>query len=424
MVVAPGKSRGLPRAHRSRAVLALLTVIVLAALSTLLAVTLRAGGAYAESDSPQVDPPAPSSSTEGPAPSKPAPSNPVESAPASSTAPAVKPPVPARGISVHADNFVIDGSYWAGGGGAGAIAITVTSSAATSQVAKITYILPAGVEAIGCACVNPDLKPRGRWRTELRLTVDPDAWRHAPLVSTVTVTVPGSSATDEFLTVLPPGPPTPGVRLAVADLSLIAADPTTAVGGYLMVRFGNTGTSPANGAIEVVTPAGVEITAVGPECRSQRLLAPDRARCELGMIDPGADHTLTFALSIKPSAQAASPLDGSVFGYFTPVGQNTATVQAAYRISVSPAGQAAPLAAADDPVVAGGDDGGGIAIDLSSRRLEALPVILIVVGLVLASIFVALVSLRRRLRDDITPAPPTAPTDDPVTAGKQPVTRG
>jgi hypothetical protein len=351
---------------------------------------------------------------------------PSAAGPAINNAPAIRNVAPTRGVTVVANDLTLGDSYWAGGGGAGGIAITVTSNATVPQAATITFALPAGVHAVGCACVNPDLKPKERWLTELRLTIDPDAWRHSPLRGRVTVSVPGATATDDFLTVLPPGPPTPGIRLAVTDLSL-TGDPTTAVGGYLMVQFGNTGSSPAGAALEVVTPNGTDVTAVGPECRSHRRLAEGRERCELGSIAPGGDHTVTFALSITPQAGAGSPLDGTVFGYFTPAGQDTATVQAAYRITVKQVGVAVappPEADVNGDVVAGASaDEGGLSAGLASRRIRALPIVLTVVGLVLLVACLALVSLRRRLQDDIAPIGQVDDAAVQVTSRTQPATR-
>jgi hypothetical protein len=355
-------------------------------------------------------------------------------------------PDPLAGIAVRTGDLALGGGYWSGAANTGDITISVTNTGQAREDASVTYTLPNGVRQTGVsttcngsgqtyACVLGIGKST---EITVHLAVDPTAWRTAPLHGSVAARgsikgrpdLPPAYAQGGFSVVLPPGPPTPGITLTAVDLTL-PAQPSENEVAQLTVRFANTGSVPATAALDVVTPEGTDLAAVPPDCTSRRRVATHRDRCDLGKLDAGRDRTLTFTLSVSPAGRAQAPLSGAVYGYLTPSGQDTATVQTGYRITVSsdpgqlPAATAvpgasgtnlaAPAVRAEPPVRPAGQP-------LTSRPLSVLSIIGSIVGLMaLAGVF-AVLSLRRRMRDDLLPPPgdPVRPSGDPIRGGVEP----
>jgi hypothetical protein len=338
-------------------------------------------------------------------------------------------PDPVLGVQIVASDLSLDNEYWQGSGGHGAIRFTVTNTGDASQWTVISYTLPAGVHAASeCACSAAVPAGQG-WTTSVAVSVDPDAWRHAPLVGSATATsvyitrpdIPAAGDTDGFSILLPPGPPIPGIVLTAADVVLGAQRPTGLETARLGVRLVNSGSAPADGAVEVTTPEGVDIVTFPTDCASHRMVEGHRQRCELGKLPAGQARALTFGLSLTASARANAPLSGAVHAFLTPTGQNTAEVQTIYRVLVGGAGTAPTAVASGDvpdsasQAAGGGADGPPVGTgpehvirdNFLSDPIAVLPVVGLVVGLAaIVGLFVVL-SLRRRLQDDIQPLPST-----------------
>jgi hypothetical protein len=345
--------------------------------------------------------------------------------------PQAAPPVSLPGVRVNASDLVLTDSYWQGSGGRGDITITVRNTGTGLGSTEVTFTLPTGVRDAGSGCAAAgagrhtcasSVAVGAVWRLRVPVTVDADAWRRAPLrgTATATATVAGNvGAVDRdsagFAVVLPPGPPTASVALSVQDLSL----PANATAGALSVRLANTGPVPANAVLELLTPDGVEVTGFPAECAGRERLTASRQRCDLGRVEPGQARALRFELTVSPAARSdaagGTTLTGGVHAYATPVGQDTAATQAAYRIVLAAARpSASPSAGASQTAAplehkAAYPAGGGAPEPLSrteilGRRLAVLPIVGTVVGLVVVVGAVVVLSIRRRLRDD--PAPP------------------
>ena len=103
-----------------------------------------------------------------------------------------------------------------------------------------------------------------------------------------------------------------------------------------------------------------------------------------------------------------------MYGYLTPSGQDTATVQTGYRITVAsdpgqaPSPTAVPATGGTEfaaPVVPAQQPVDPASPPLTGRPLSVLPIVGGIVGLLaLAGVF-AVLSLRRRMRDDLVPPP-------------------
>lgn len=341
------------------------------------------------------------------------------------------PPPPAPGVQVAASDLALGDGYWSGEATTGTITIEVRNSGEGTEDVLVTYALPAGVHqtgvstgcagtADGYACV---LGVGDGATVAVGVAVDAGAWRQAPLngrayarASIVGQPSPVVTGQTGFSVILPPGPPAQGVALSAGDVRLPATGPAVQT-GPLQVRLADTGATAGTGAVEVVTPEGVEVAAFPAACVSHRRIAAHRDRCEVGRIDAGQDMRLTFTLSVGAQARAEAPLSGAVYGYLTPYGQDTAVMQACYRVLVAsgPSAPASPGAwVPTTPVPAAGAGGQGpgrrpgqvLSDTLMSRQLSALPIIGAVVGLVTAAGLLTVLSLRRRLRDEVLPATP------------------
>jgi hypothetical protein len=336
---------------------------------------------------------------------------------------------------MNATDLTLTDSYWQGSGGRGDITITVRNAGTAPASAQLTFTLPAGVRDAGSGCAaeadggrscTATVSGDGTWRLRVPVTVDPDAWRRAPLRGAASVTLStlaGSvrdSASTGFSVALPPGPPASAVSVSAADVQL-AADTGA---GSLPVRVANTGQVPAATAVELRAPDGVQLAAPA-DCTGQRQVTPQVVRCDLGRLDPGQSRTVTFPLTLGAALRgaAAAPgavtLTGAAHAFATPTGQDTAESHATYRIAVaatgtSPGASASASASASAttppatpelepraafPAVGGGTDRPSRA-SLSGRRLAVLPIVGTVVGLVTVFGALGVLSLRRRLRDD------------------------
>jgi hypothetical protein len=193
----------------------------------------------------------------------------------------------------------------------------------------------------------------------------------------------------------------------------------------LTVRLINSGSTVADGALEIVTPPGVDLVAFPSICKTHRRITADRDRCEVGMIAAGKEVNAAFGVSISPQARAEVPLTGAVHGYLTPSGQNPVEVQTSYQIVAAPAAGESPLSTAlpSGPNVepaAGGGGGEPAAADhavglLTGSRLSILPIVGGIVLLVTLVGLAVVLSLRRRLRDDV-PGAEQQPTAGEPTA--------
>jgi len=134
--------------------------------------------------------------------------------------------------------------------------------------------------------------------------------------------------------VFPSGPPAPGIALQVADVTL-DSDPTDP--GELVVRLTNTGGRPAAAVLDVLVPAGVDITRLPAECQSRSELNPTTTECGLGTIGPGVQRAIGVRLTVSDVIRADSPLAGLVRASLTPSGQPARRTQASYQIIAPPA---------------------------------------------------------------------------------------
>lgn len=355
--------------------------------------------------------------------------------------------VPIEGVRVTASDVELSNAYWTGSGNTGTVQITVANTGNVAGQFNGQIVLPGKVQRTGisgddgCAagggttftCSLGAGDPPGRVR--LQVAVDADAWRNAPLTGSATVTVGGASHRSPFSILFPPGPPTPGISLAADNITLAPLTTPRPDTGQLTVRLSNTGAVPATGALEIITPPGVDLVTYPPNCVSRKRITTDRDRCDLGRVDAGKEVTATFGLSITAAARADAPLSGAIHGYLTPSGQDTSAVLATYRIltgaapgeSAAASGDASP-GASGEPGVGAGASGDPLRAGnrtLLSSRISVLPIVGAIVGLVaLAGLFVVL-SLRRRLQDDVPPAKETGadkgdkPTEAGPLAGKE-----
>lgn len=362
------------------------------------------------------DPSAAPSPSDAPSPTDPA------------TDPAPPPPTgtadPVAGVRLQASDLTLGDGYWRGTatGGDVTIAVTNTASPAVAEDVMLTFTLPAGVSqaraasTAGCAgggrSYSCGLGPGGSASVVLHLAVDAGAWRSAPLHGTAVAQaaiagrpdLPVGTAHAGYTVILPPGPPVPGVRLSAADLAVGPADRER---GRLSVRLANLGAVWTSGALELVTPEGVDVVGFPSDCTSHRRVGGGRDRCELGRLDPGVERVLVFTVAVSAEALAQAPLTGAVHAFLTPEGQDTVIVQAAYRIV--PAGS--PAVSGTTPSAAGGGGRANhpvppIADSLISHQLSAGSLIGGLVTLVALAGALFVLSLRRRMRD-AEPVPPS-----------------
>lgn len=352
-----------------------------------------------------------------------------EPSPAPSPSPTPLPPPflppPQLGVRLAASEVRLGADYWRGTGGFADLVITAENTSSVDERIEIVYTTPVGVSDTrsgwsgqGCVelavrmyrCIRSTVAPGARWTLRLRLRVESDAWRRAPLFGSVTATavtpslptVRSAQDQREFQIVFPSGPAIPGLALWVGDVVLASPAVSTAT---LTVRIGNYGNISAIGRLDVAVPDGVTITTVPPGCASHLRLDARRLHCELGRLGYGRAEVLRFGLSLTLAAGQVAPLAGSVRAYLRPPRGLTAEAVATFRIVVT-------AVTSPSPSPPGGVDGGegrqraeyvpgGAAGSTVAEYLPSIPAVPLV--LAIGAAFTALwllvmVSLRRRLR--------------------------
>jgi hypothetical protein len=265
------------------------------------------------------------------------------------------PPPPAPRVAVSAQDVPVTDGYWQGAAETYPLSVSVRNPGvppidAITQVFLPVGVRRAGLTAPGCTAdglsIDCPIAPGSAVTIIVDVIVAPGLWRDPPLGTVRTKATgagPGAdtrtaSAETTFGLDFPPGPPTPGIDLSVSD-PFLPADPVDPTAGTetstLEIRLANTGAVQADGAVDVVTAAGVGIATVPAQCVTRIRLSPDRERCELGRIPAGQRVTLEFGLVVTRAARAEAPLLGSVHGALTPAGQDTVTVVASYRVLIT-----------------------------------------------------------------------------------------
>ncbi|UWP83526.1 hypothetical protein Dfulv_04380 [Dactylosporangium fulvum] len=349
---------------------------------------------------------------------------PTSDAPTSQPATQAPPsPVVVHAFKMYVSDVEVGDAYWQGDGAAEmVIAVQNVGSNVGDDIITGYYVFPGGTQATGaygtdgCQVNNGALSfrcslgERKIGRVVVKVNVDPGAWKLAGSGS-VTAAVAGAPAkTRSFAIVFKSQPPTPGIALSASQPQLPAVATPQAQTAQLQVKLRNTGAAKGSGAVELVTPSGVDLTSFPSVCRTRRKLENNRYRCEFGEVAAGKEITAGFGLSVSAEAREELPLTGAVHGYLAPIGQDTIETRANYRISAPPvAGEsplptdvpASPLVA---PAAAGGKadagDGGSGGDLLSGVRLSSAPVLGGIIGLVALLGFLVVFSLRRRMRDD------------------------
>lgn len=409
-----------PVARRVRVAASVMAGAV-AFLAGLVVLPATAGPAFADpagSPSPRVSPPAPVASPTG------------TGADSGAANGASSSKLPGYGVDVTADDIELSPVYWQAGGAEGSLLITVRNTGDVFEEIQGGYILPADVFIVtvtavdGCAPAGSlaficrlDVGRSGRLTA--RVSINADAWRHAPLTGNVAASVGGSGDGDGYSILLPTGPPAANLALSATNVALPTTPTNRSDSLNLSVRYTNTGKVAATGAVEIITPAGTDLKRFPPACTSHRQMTGTRDRCELGKVDPGQEVTLDFGLLVTPQAVAEAPLSGVVYASLAANADPT-TVEAAYRLipsrrigtTESPAPQTTPAAG-------GGGAGGGEASSpaaetFASRQLSARDIIGTMVAAIVVVAALIFMSLRRRMRDEVEPL---GPTDDPEPSG-------
>jgi len=349
-----------------------------------------------------------------------------EPEPTVSASPSTPPPPPR--VAVTARDIGIGAGYWQGAAETYPLTVVVRNTGAPPVDAITQVFLPvgvkrAGITARGCTVdglsIDCPLEPDASVTVTVDVTVAPGLWRDPPtgtVRTKATATGPGAdtrpvSAETTFGLDFPPGPPTPGIDLSVSDPFLPAdpADPNARTEtSTLEVRLANTGSVQADGAVDVVTVAGVSIATVPAQCVTRVRVSADRERCQLGRVPAGQRVTLQFGLVVTRAARAQAPLLGSVHAALTPTGQDTVTVVASYRVLITdrPIDDAGRATDSDpDVTVAVPRDGAGIggaragdhAGSNIGQALSVLPMLISIVGVIAALAGMVVLSLRRRM---------------------------
>lgn len=339
-------------------------------------------------------------------------------------------------VRMTAPDVELGPAYWQGGPGAAAnVVLSLANTGSSAVEVRGTYTLPDKVKraavngAAGCApsagqgfrCTIPPGTTPGT--VTIKITVEPDAWQSAPLTGTATITVPNNAAaTATYSVILPAGPTRPGIAVAAGSLTL-PAQPATQPSAppqvtapsetaQLTVRLTNSGAQPAAGAIEIAAPAGVELVTFSPACLESRQLSPARDRCELGPLVPGAESALTFGFTVTAKARAEAPLAGSVQGFLAVAGADPLTTQVPYQLVLSTVPVVTPeVSASSSPTPEAAATSASAAQrrvpvsaeNLFSSPLSTISIIGSVVGLFVIVGVCVVLSLRRRLQDDIEP---------------------
>ncbi|WP_238010803.1 hypothetical protein KZZ52_04015 [Dactylosporangium sp. AC04546] len=412
-----------PAAHHTRWQLRSGSLMLLTTVCSLVfAAPVQAEPEEGPSDPPTVEvptsePPEPTAepTTESPPPTTTAPPT---------TRPPTKPPA-VHNIKLLASDIVVGDAYWQGNGTAELVIAVqnIGSYVGTEQIDGF-YVLPSGAQPVGAygtdGCVATDVKAlsfgcrlgEGRvGRVVVKVDVDENAWKVSGSGSVTASVRDKEHARDivrkrDVAIRFTSPPPTPGIALSASQLDLPGVAAPQTQGAQLQVKLRNTGAARGYGAVELVTPPGVDLVSFPAACRSRRKIAEDRDRCDLGDLSAGREVQVTFGLTISAAAREQLPLSGAVHGYLTPAGRSTVETRADYRITAPPiAGESplptdAPASPAAVPLVGGTDSahrGDGDGNLLSSDRLSSGPFVVGIVGLVAVVGLLVVFSLRRRM---------------------------
>ncbi|MFF5234750.1 hypothetical protein [Dactylosporangium sp. NPDC000521] len=390
---APARRRARPRA----AFVALSTSCAL--LFTLTPAAYAEPGPEESTTAPS-DPPVTTEPAASPSPTEAPTTKPPVTRP-TTKAPPPPPPQKVRKFTVSVSDVVLGDAYWQGNG-ASKLVISVQNLGETAETITGFYTFPSGTRATGgygidgCRTSNGTLSfscplaPGGIGRVVVDVDVAPDAWRLSGSGNVTAVMENFPEKVRNFSITFNTKPPVPGIELTADPLTLPAqATPRTET-ATLQVKLRNTGSAKAAGALEVVTPPGVDVVSFPSACRAQRKLSPERSRCELGDVAAGKDVPANFVLSISAAARAEVPLTGAVHGYLAPIGLDPVETRADYKITGPPlAGE--PQLPTDAPASP---------VAVTSSQLSSLPFIGGIIGLVALVGFLVVFSLRRRLRDE------------------------
>ncbi|MEU7873211.1 hypothetical protein [Dactylosporangium sp. NPDC049140] len=366
-------------------------------------------------ETPTTDAPTPDPTTDAPT-QAPATTEAPPPPPPTTAAPPPPPPAVHR-FKMTVSTVSLGDAYWQGdGSGELVIAIKNTGENIGKDTVTGFYALPSGAQATGaygtggCAVApaalsfSCSLPEQGLGQVVVKVDVDAGAWKTIGLGQVAAAIGPYQRIAPisfAFTT-----PPTPGIELNTSAPELPAAATPQDESVQLAVRLRNTGAARAPGAVEIVTPPGVDLVTFPSACRSHRRIGADRDRCELGDIGPGKEISAVFGMAVSAAARAELPLTGAVHGYLAPAGLNVVETRYDYEITAPPlAGADAPLPTSAPPSPAAqrtfetdfslsrqsNDDGG---------QLSSLPIVGGLVGLVAIIVGLVVLSVRRRMRDD------------------------
>jgi hypothetical protein len=367
-------------------------------------------------DMPTTDTPTVAPTTEEPPTQAPTTEVPPPPPPPPTTEAPPPPPTPVHRFKMTVSTVGVGEQYWQGDGAAElVISIKNTGEHVGKDTVTGFYAFPSGAQATGaygtggCTVANGSLSfscvlpEQALGQIVVKVNVDPAAWKVIGL-GQVTAAI-GAVQRVAPIAFTFTTPPTPGLDLSATAPQLPAAPSPTDETASLSVRLRNTGTAKGFGAVELVTPPGVDIVSFPPVCKTHKRLTDVRDRCELGDIAAGKEVAGVFGLTVSAAARADLPLGLTVHGYLTPINQDTIETRADTKLSAPPlAGNEATLptsAPASPPPVP------TIETDLSLKRqanedgsMSGLPIIGGIVGLVALVGVIVVFSLRRRAGDD------------------------
>ncbi|WP_327006492.1 hypothetical protein OHA72_03970 [Dactylosporangium sp. NBC_01737] len=408
--------------------------------------------AYAEPDPEQTteaptDPPV---TTDPPAPTV----EPTTEASPPPTTEAPPPPPKVRKFALTVSDVVLGDGYWQGDGSS-KLVVSVQNLGDVPETITGFYTFPSGTRATGgygtdgCTTSNGTLSfscplaPGKIGHVVVNVDVALDAWRLSGSGNVTAVMENFPQKVRNFSITFSTKPPVPGIELMADPMTLPVQTTPRTENATLQVKLRNTGSAKAAGAVEVVTPPGVDVVSFPSACKVKKKLTPERDRCELGDIAAGKDVSASFVLSISASARAEVPLTGAVHGYLAPIGRDAVETRADYRISGPPLAGESPLpteapaspvavavAATSDPAKRQRPASGL----LTSDPLSSVPFVGGIIGLVALVGFLVVLSLRRRLRDEsdvpaaeeelvTVPAQRTSDEDLPALPQRTPIPR-
>ncbi|GAA2376404.1 hypothetical protein [Dactylosporangium salmoneum] len=353
--------------------------------------------------------------TQGPTTEGPPPPTTTQAPPPPTTTQAPPPPPAVHRFKMTVSTVSLGDQYWQGDGSAElVIAIKNTGEHVGRDTITGFYAFPTGSQATGaygtggCTVVNGSLSfacalgEQDLGQIVVKVNVDQGAWK--TITTGLVTAAAGPIQRTAPIAFAFTTPPTPGIALEAQAAELPAAASPQDGATQLGVRLRNTGASKASGAIEVVTPPGVDLVAFPSACRSHRRIAADRDRCELGDIAAGKEVSAVFGLAVSAAARAELPLTGTVHAYLTPPGQDTVESRYDFKITAPAlAGAEAPLptsAPASPPPQPSLGDLGMRRQSSDSGKISSLPYIGGIAGLVLIAGALVFFSLRRRGRHD------------------------